>query len=294
MKLFVCFFLWVSCVFSVERMKVASLHPLMTDLLRQIGGKQIVIVEIGKEGFNVHEFQPDSKDIRALQDCQLVVASGKGIEVYLPDLKDSLSKDQEVIEVGKYVPTQEVDPKSALYACCPAHANSGSSDPHWWHNASYMARAAKSLGKELGKHDEKYKDLYKQRGQALSDKYRDLDKWVKSEVLKIDKKNRHLVTAHAAFGYFCDAYGFKASYVKGLSAKAEISAKDLANSIRNIKDEKIPAVFPEVHGNRKMIQQIAKEVQCKVGEPLTADGHYSDYEKMIRSNVSSIVDALKR
>jgi len=273
-------------------MKVASLHPLVTDLLRQVGGKQIEVVEIAKEGFDVHRFEPNSKDIRAMQDCKLIVASGKGIELYLSDLKDALSKEQVVIELGDAVPSVEIDVENSLYACCPTHS-AGEPDPHWWHNVNYMGRAAKSLGRALAEHDEKYAELYLKRASEQQRELRDLEEWVISELSQIPKGNRRLITAHAAFGYFCTAYGFKASYIKGLSAESEISAKDLANTIRQIEEEKTPAVFPEVHGNQKMLFQIAEETNCKVGQPLTADGHYADYKKMIQDNVNSIVTALK-
>jgi len=273
-------------------MKVASLHPLMTDLLRQIGGKQIEVVEIGREGFNVHKFEPNAKDIRMMQECKLIVASGKGIELYLSDLKDALSKDQVVVEVGDFVPSQEIDVENSLYACCPTHS-AGEPDPHWWHDVDLMGRAAKGLGKAMGVHDAKFAELYKKRASEVQRNLRELDSWVKSEVALVPESNRRLITAHAAFGYFCQAYGFKASYVKGLSAESEISSKDLADTIRQIEKEQIPAVFPEVHGNQKMLMHIAEETNCKVGKALTADGHFADYEKMIRDNVESIVTALK-
>ena len=134
-SLYSLIFLLLASVLAEERMKVASLHPLMTDLLRQVGDEQIEVVEIGKEGFNVHQFEPNSKDIRLMQECKLIVASGKGIEVYLDDLKDALGREQIVYEAGSSVPSQEIDVENSLYACCPAHS-AGLPDPHWWHNVS--------------------------------------------------------------------------------------------------------------------------------------------------------------
>lgn len=285
--LFSLLFLQVS-----SAIEVASLHPLMTDLLRKVGGDKIQVIEIGREGFDVHKFQPRSKDIAAMSRCPLIFASGKGIETYLTDLKDSLSGNQTIIEVGRTIPSQKVGGHDEVYACCPTHAH-GSIDPHWWHNVRNMERAARVVESALSKADPTNKSYYKKRSKTTQQNLRQLDTWVKRTVSTIPKKHRHLVTSHAAFGYFCKAYGFKASFVQGLSREGEISSKQLQETIQTIRNEGIRAVFPEEFSNPKTLHQIAKSSGAVVSKPIWADGGIADYEKMIRTNVSHIVEALR-
>ena len=269
---------------------VGSLHPLMADLVRQVGGDKVKIVEIGRPGFSVHTFQPKQKDLRALGKCHLVVASGKNIETYLGDLSDALDRVP-ILEVGRTIPSRVLSAKDSLYVCCPRHAK-GTIDPHWWHDVDNMERAAKVVAKALAERDPANAAHYKARGDALAKRYDNLDRWVKSQVAKVPRKQRKLVTAHAAFGYFCAAYKFEAVFVKGLGADHEVPAKTLAQEVAKLKQERIRAVFPERYLNPKVLQQIARETGAKVGKPLVADGAVSSYEEMMRDNVQAIVSAL--
>lgn len=269
---------------------VGSLHPLMTDLARQVGGEKVRLVEIGRPGFDVHSFSPKQKDLRALGNCQLVLASGKNIEPYLGDLSDALGRIP-IVEVGRTIPSRVISASDSLYVCCPEHAK-GTIDPHWWHDVGNMERAAKVVAKAFAERDPANAAYYKARGDQLARRYDDLDRWVKAEVAKIPRKQRKLVTAHAAFGYFCAAYKFEAVFVKGLGADHEVPAKTLAEEVAKLKKEQIRAVFPERFLNPKVLQQIAKEAGARIGQPLVADGSVASYEKMVRDNVGAIVSAL--
>jgi zinc/manganese transport system substrate-binding protein len=270
---------------------VASLHPLITDALKQVGGERVSIVEIGKPGMNVHEFQPRAADLKKMAKARLIFASGKKLEPYLGDLEDSLNDNQVIIQVGKDIPSQKISAKDEVYACCPAHAEGGI-DPHWWHNVRNMERAIRIIERKLASADPEGKSYYVARSKIATAKLRNLDKWVKTQVTRIPKTKRHLVTAHAAFGYFCKAYGFKATFVQGLSAQGKIPVKQLAESIKSIRDSGIPTVFPEQSANPKILAQIAMESGAGMGRALIADGSVENYEKMTRKNVNVIVAGL--
>jgi len=259
---------------------VATLHPLLTDAVRQVGGKRVSVIEMAKPGTNIHQFQPRAGDVRKLSKAKLIFASGKKLEPYLGDLEDSLQDDQLIVKVGRTIPSQKISAKDQIYACCPNHAEGGI-DPHWWHNVRHMERAVRVIEKNLSAADPDGKTLYSTNAKAYTKQLRQLDRWVKGQVASIPRGKRHLVTAHAAFGYFCKAYGFKATYVQGLSAKGEVPAKQLAESIRQLQSEKIPAVFPEQNANPKILKQIAKQSGAKVGK------------QMIQHNVTNIVAGLK-
>ena len=283
----------ISCcaVLSAQaQIKVASLHPLMGDLVRQVGGDRVSVLDIGKAGMNVHTFAPAAKDLQAMGSCQLVVASGKGLESSLPSLQDSLGGIP-VLEVGRGVPSRSISDSESLYACCPDHSH-GAIDPHWWHDVSNMERATKVMEKQLAKMDPEGKSYYKSRGKLTRDNYKKLDRWVKAQVASIPKEQRKLVTAHAAFGYFCKAYNMEPVFVLGLSGDHEVPAKQLAQEVTKLKQEGVRAVFPEKKSNPKILTQVAQQAGAQVGEALIADGAASSYDTMMQQNVAIIVRAL--
>jgi len=276
------FLLFFILSFAAHGLDVASLHPLITDAVKQVGGDRVTIIEIVKPGMNVHKFQPKASDVKSMASARLIFASGKNLEPYLKDLKDGLQADQLIIEVGESIPSQKISAKDQIYACCQHHAVGGI-DPHWWHNVRNMERAVRVIEKELTKADPDGKEIYAANSKAARTRLTQLDRWVKGQV----------VTAHAAFGYFCKGYGFKASFVQGLNAQGEVSATQLAEAIKQLREEGIPMVFPEKSANPKILQQIAKQTGAKVGEPLIADGATKSYQDMIMTNVNNVVAGLK-
>ena len=272
------------------QVKITSLHPLMGDLARQVGGDRVSVVDIGKVGMDVHTFSPTAKDLQAMGGSQLVLASGKNLEPYLSSLTDSLGGIP-ILEVGKSIPSRTISEGDALYVCCPDHSH-GTIDPHWWHDVSNMERAVKVMEKQLTKMDPAGKDYFKGRSKVTRDRYKNLDRWVKAQVATIPKGQRKLVTAHAAFGYFCKAYKMEPIFMLGLSDDHEVPAQELAREVALLQKEQIKAVFPEKNSNPKVLAQVAKQTGAKTGTPLIADGAAKTYDALMQHNVTAIVQAL--
>lgn len=275
--------------------KVASLHPLMADLVREVGGEHVSIVEIGKAGFNVHTFQPTAQDLQAMAKCQLIVASGKGLERYLEDLRDGVGQ-VEVLEVGATIPSLETT-EGCNVCNHPDHAHHHHDhgpvvDPHWWHDVTNMRRAVKVVERALSELDPANQAEFAQRSRTLQQTYRQLDIWVRVELTKVPIGQRRLVTAHAAFGYFCNAYDFEASSVLGLSGDHEIPAQELLQELKTLKKEGVRTVFPETLSNPKVLREVAAEAGAEIGQALIADGGASSFEEMMRANVTAIVEGL--
>ena len=271
--------------------KVASLHPILSDILKNVSDGKVEFVEVVRPGTDIHQFTPKSADVSKMQQCSQIYAMGKGLEFYLDGLRDSLGEHIEIIEVGRTLPSQKIT-EDALYQCLPVHAGTGI-DPHWWHNVKNAERATKVIYKALSEADPDNASVYKSKGEELRKKYRNLHSWVKSQVSQIPKNQRVLVTAHVAFAYFCKEYGFDAAYLQGLSREGKISAKDLAETVKDLKQRQVKAVFPEKLANPKMLSQIAKEIGAQIGTPLYADDVPPSYEQMIFHNVNTIVGALR-
>jgi len=76
---------------------------------------------------------------------------------------------------------------------------------------------------------------------------------------------------HDAFGYFGTAYGFRFIAPEGVSTETEASARDVAKIIRQIKAQKIPAVFLENVTDPRLVRSIAAESGAKIGGTLYSD-----------------------
>ena len=290
--------LWCALASSAwADLKVATLHPVLTDLAPPVGGKHVEVIGLLKLGGDPHNFSPSSSDIRKMSTARLILASGKGMEPYLPKLPDSLTKEQKILDVGKTIPSLTISEESGLFVCCPHHSE-GSLDPHWWHSVKNMQRATKIVSKAFAKVDPSNAATYAAQAKAYEKHLETLAKWARKEVAKISRDRRKLATAHAAYTYFCQDFGFQSMPVQGLTKEREPSSQYLADVITDLKDNSIKAVFPEAQANPKVLKEMVRGTGAKIGGKLFADytgnAKTTTYEAMFRHNVTTIVKGLTK
>jgi zinc/manganese transport system substrate-binding protein len=274
---------------SAAELKVVSLHPLISDLLKQVGGDKIEVVDlIGMKG-DPHSFKPRTEDVAAVVGAKVYFVSGMGLEGYLPELRSILSADIRIVEVGGMLP--------ALHGVCEheehEHDHDHELDPHWWHSVDLFRRATSLVAGELSKELPSERQAFEANAAAYRTQLDELEKWLKREVLKIPKDHRKLATAHSAFQYFCKAYGFESFAVQGVNREQMPSAKELSKLMKSLKNENVFAIFPERESNPKILTSLTRDTSIKLGGELIADGRgVNSYEAMMRENVTSIVTAL--
>ena len=274
--------------------KIVTLHPLLSELAQDVAGDKAEVVELLKPGGDVHHFEPTARDVASMKGATIILASGKGLENFLTNLHDSVP-GVPIVEVGRTIPSIKIDPGQEMFYCCPEHAR-GAIDPHWWHSADNMKRAARVIADELAKVDPANEAAYTAGGAAAAAKIAGYKAWAQQQLAQIPRSDRKLVTAHAAFSYFCKEFGFKSIPILGLSRQDEASATYVAEAVKAIKDNNIKAVFPEDQANPKVLREIVRETGVVLGEPLVADGTNPDahtFSAMLRHNVEAIVKALK-
>ena len=276
-------------------LKVATLHPMVTDLAREVGGKHIIVFPLMNAGEDIHNFRPSSSDMAKARSADILLASGKGLELYLPRLKKTLGGSTLVIEAGNAVRSVKLSANDALFACCPEHA-AGSIDPHWWHSVNGMKRAAAYVAREFGKVDPVNKKTYAANAKIWGKELDTLETWAKREISKIPRSKRYLVTAHAAFGYFCRDFGFRSIPVAGPNEE-NVSSKYLAVAIGEIRKNSVPVAFPEINANPRAMDRIIKTIGIRKGQALIADGSASSvttYKAFIEHNIKVIISGLTR
>lgn len=268
-------------------LKVATLHPLLADLVREVGGQRVEIVELLDETDDPHHFEPTPDKLRAAVGMDLCLASGKGLESYLPALRNILGEGTRLIVVGATIPS--------LGGGCnnPDHHHAGEIDPHWWHSIDAFRRAATITAEAFAGADPDHADAYRDNALAYRANLDALERWTRRQVARIPADRRVLATAHAAFGYFCHDFGFTALPIQGINREQMPDAKSLAELVDGIRKSGVPAIFPEDTSNPKILDTLASDIGVKIADPLIADGSTAEsYEAMIRHNVTTIVEAL--
>lgn len=116
-------------------LKIATLHPILGDMARAIGGSHVQVADLLRPNGNLHSFEPAPQDIAAAGQARLVLASGKNLEPYLPKLKDALGGRAQILDLGASIPDVPVAADTADHDhghdgdCC-AHGPNDRSKRH--------------------------------------------------------------------------------------------------------------------------------------------------------------------
>lgn len=272
----------ILCAFGAQAVtKVASLHPMLSDMARQVGGDAVEVVNLFPENGELHAFEPTAADIASTAGAQLVLACGKGVEPYLEDLRDSLPARTQVIELGQSVPD----------VCLPG---STVADPHWWNSPAAMKRASRALRSALERVAPADKATFARGQRVYSAQMDTLVREAKLAFAAIPHENRVLVCSHAAMSHFCKDFGFTALAVHGIAQESEGDTASLARILAELRSKSVPCLFYGVNEPPKVLRAIADQVGAKA-LPLALDGinpATPTYAELFRFNEKNIVEGL--
>ena len=278
-----------------DPLTAATMHPMLTGVAQQIGGDKVRVTAIVAAGADVHHFSPTPADVQKLSGIKVILVSGKGMENYLVKLRSNLTAGQQIVEVGRTIPSLKIE-AGGPFLCCPENAQ-GAIDPHWWNSVVNMQRAGRIIAEAYVEADPANKDYYRANAAAWDTRLSDLEEWAKKEINAIPRERRKLAVAHLSLSYFANEFGFKIVGVQGLNHDANATPQDLASAEKVVREQGIVALFPEQGVNPKYLQQLAAETGVKIAPELIADGNgtgkLASFEAAFTYNVQTIVAALK-
>lgn len=280
-KLLSCLLVLVFGVMAAQgRVKVASLHPLLSEMAQAVGGEQVEVVNLFPKGADLHTFNPTAADLARARDAALVLACGMGVEPYLDDLKDSLPSVS-VVEPGKSIPP--------VYLPGTQQA-----DPHWWNAPQNMKRASRVLMQELMSREPAQKAVFRAGQKAYAAEMDALDREARVALGRLPQESRVLVAAHAAMGHFGKAYGFRQVAVHGIAQESEGDTATMARLLRSLRELRVRCIFTEATGSPRAMETLAGQVGAAT-RPLVMDGIHPEmraYREIFNFNIRNIVDGL--
>jgi zinc/manganese transport system substrate-binding protein len=257
---------------------------IIADLVRVVGGERVGVASLVEPGGDAHVYQPSPADARRVAQARALFVNGLGLEGWLPRLVQASGGKARIVTVSKGVQ--------------PIREAGSEIDPHAWQDVANAKIYVANIRDALGDADPAGRDLYAQRAADYLRELDALDADIRAGVASIPAERRKIITSHDAFGYFAKAYGLTFIAPQGVSTDAEASSRDVARIIRQIKAEKIPAVFLENISDPRLMNQVARETGAKVGERVFSDS-LSDangpatYTAMMRHNLSAFTQALR-
>ena len=276
-------------------------------------------------GSDPHVFEPSAQQLVQMQQADLIVTNGGGLEAQLDSALDEAERTGvPVFRAIDHVDTLTFDGAGhAEDADGDEHAHDdehsdeehsgdehtdegpedghahGTVDPHFWTDPTRTAAVARALGDELtalaGNGD------VAARAAEYAQRLEDMDTEIRAMLSALPQAQRTLVTNHQAFAYFADRYDFEVvgTVIPGVSTDAEPSAQDLEQLVTTISTQSVGAIFVESTAPDQLARTLAQEVGSDVqvvelySESLGEQGsEASTYLDMVRVNAGRISDAL--
>ncbi|WP_308645831.1 metal ABC transporter solute-binding protein, Zn/Mn family [Ottowia beijingensis] len=140
---------------------------------------------------------------------------------------------------------------------------------------------------------------YRANAERYTAELKTLDADIRAAWAPIPAAQRKVITSHAAYAYYGQAYGVRFLSPQGVSTESEASAKGVAQLVRQIRKEGIKALFVENISDPRLIEQIGRETGVKpsgelYSDALSAPGADAEtYVRMMRTNTERLVRAVR-
>jgi len=276
--------------------KAVATFSILGDLLAEVAGDKVELSVVVGPDIDAHAYQPRPTDARALAEARVLVSNGLGFEGWIDRLAKAAPFKGKAIVVTTGVATLKAGADQGhSHGHVHGHSHGQGPDPHCWQDVQRVRTYVANIAKGLAEADPPNAATYRERAQAFDRRLAELDAWVKAEIARVPADKRRAITGHDSFRYFSSAYGVKFQSPRGYNTSSEPSARDVATLIREVREQRIKALFVENMTNPGLIDQIARESGAVVGPRLYTDalsgpdGPAPTYEKMMRHNVTALV-----
>jgi len=277
----------VSAAPAQEKLRAVATFSILADFAKNVGGDRVDVQALVGPNADAHVYQPSPGDAKALADAKVIFTNGLGFEGWIARLIKASGTRAPMVVATKGMKPRKMDEDGHV-----------ETDPHAWQSVPNAKIYVANIRDALIAADPAGKSSYEANATTYLAKLAALDADVKAMIDKIPAERRRIITTHDAFGYFAAAYGVSFIAPQGVSTESEVSARDVAKIITQIRKQKIPAVFLENITNDRLLKRIGAEGGARVGGTLYSDaltdekGPAPTYIDMMRHNVKQLADAL--
>ena len=272
---------------------VTSFYPLY-EIAHQVGQDQINLKNLVPNGTEPHDFEPSPQDLISLNQANLVIYNGMGLESWIDKVKPDLEKNG----------VQFLDLSQTLSEKIP-YKNSTNNpeekftyDPHFWLDPISYQTETKAITQKLIDLSPQNQSTFQQNSDQYQKQLQDLANQYQNGFKNC--QHNQFITNHAAFGYLAKRYNLTMVSISGLSPDSEPSVKTLTELTQFIKKNKINYLLTETLISPKIAETLAKETnaQTLLLNPLeglsdTEINQGENYVTIMRKNLINLQTALQ-
>ena len=277
-----------------DRLSIVTTIAQIGDLTSAIVGDAADVTILMGEGVDPHSYQHTRTDMVLLNQADVVIYNGLYLEAQMEDLLHHLGERKPVLAFAETLPEDRL---------LPSVDYEGRADPHAWMNARLWAEGVDDVVALLSEIDPDNAALYAANAEAYLAELDAIADYAEATLATVPQEARVVISAHDAFNYFGDAYGFEVLGIQGLSTESEAGLQQIESMVDLLVEREVGAVFVETSVADRNVQALiegaaARGHRVAIGGELFSDamgsaGTYEGtYVGMLDHNVTTITRAL--
>lgn len=302
--------------FETDKLHViCTVYPVYS-LAKRIAGDSAEVLLLMTPGTDAHGYEPSSADIRLVEEADVIVSNGAGLETWLSDVTDAI-ENEDLLHIDS---SSNVD-----LLCMEAghnhshnHSHGGEHDahdedrnghedehdeehgkgheeefvdPHTWLSFENLILMTSEIAEGLSMVDPDNSDTYRANACSLMEKLEGLSSEYERLFERVEEQT--LVVSHEAFGYICDDYGLRQLAVDGLSSEAEPDARSMVRIVDEVRQLGCDVIFYDQLINPETARVIADETGLELMAIEAMPASYEvEIEDMLENNLVRILEGL--
>ena len=226
----------------------------IADVVSHIVGDKMVVDSLMGEGVDPHTYRMNRYDVAALTKADIILYNGIYLEAQMEDALERMAENKPVIALA-----ESIDKSLLLRSLDYKNKN----DPHVWMDVrKWMAVTSKALEVIKG-FDPENTAFYDKNASEYLIKLEQLNGYVETVLATVPENERVVISAHDAFNYFGQAYGFEVIGIQGLSTASEAGLKKIESLVDLIVSRKLKAVFVESSVADRNVRALIEGAQAR-------------------------------
>ncbi len=269
---------------------VTSFYPMYlftANVAKDVSGVSVHNMAAPEVGC-LHDYQLLPGDLRALEEADVLVVNGAGMEQFLDKVR-ALHPELPVIEASAGIALLEEDGAAHVHGDGDEHAH----NPHVWVDPRNAAVQVCAIARALAELDPLHAAAYAANAEAYAGRLQALHQRMADELAGASK--RDIFTFHEAFAYFAAALDLRVVGVIEREPGTEPGTRELAEIVDAVRAAGVPPLFVEPQYAARSAEIIAKETGARIFtlDPVVTGPMALDaYEQAMERNLAALRDAL--
>lgn len=284
--------------------RAGSLHVVATffpvaDIVRQVGGRHVFVQSLLPPEGELHTFAPTARQMKLLQQADVVFVLGLGAEPFLDTMLRALGhKRPHVVELAKgcWTLPMEVGHAHVHAEGAEAHAHHEEAvDPHVWLSLRNAIRMTQNARDALIALDPTHANDYRIHARQLIGELRQLQRTLEARAKTW--RQRKFIAAHGAYRYLAEEAGIEQVAVFEPLPGVEPSARWLRDLMRTARREGVRVIFAAPPASPRLVEVVAADLGVPVFllDPLERTLNLSGeiYQQRMMRNIETLDKAMR-